>query len=105
MRTLACAAPQNLADPAPEHVYDVLGRDKVRILRYGLFFLSGRAAAANDDADLAETGSLRDGEVRGKFIPRLSQSDPRPRVRSPVTGGWDTNEENRRLAAVSSAGG
>lgn len=57
-------------DPAapPEHVYHVLGRDKVRILRYGLFYLSSPAGNASGDPDLAETAALRDGEVRGKFI-------------------------------------
>lgn len=66
--TLACANPENLAEPQPEQVYQVRGRDRVRLMRYGLFFLSGTEPRAHADPDLAETGSLRPGEVRGKFV-------------------------------------
>ena len=59
---------QNLVDPKPTNVYEILGRDKVRIMRYGLFFLSHTSSHPNDDSDLSEIGSQKEGEVRGKFI-------------------------------------
>jgi len=52
----------------PYYIYKIVGRDKVRIKRYALFFLSDNVAHANADPLYNEVGALRFGEVRGKFI-------------------------------------
>jgi hypothetical protein len=52
----------------PKYIYKMVGRDKVRIKRYALFFLSDNLAHANADPLYNEVGALRFGEVRGKFI-------------------------------------
>jgi hypothetical protein len=58
---------QNLFN-TPKYIYKIVGRDKVRIKRYALFFLSGNNAKPNADPVYNEVGALRHGEVRAKFI-------------------------------------
>lgn len=52
----------------PKYIYKLSGRDKVRIKRYALFFLSDNVAHPSADPLYNEVGALRFGEVRGKFI-------------------------------------
>lgn len=64
----SCVEPHNTGENDRENVYQIRGRDRVRLLRYGLFFVSRNRGNASGDADLFELGSTRRGEVRGKFI-------------------------------------
>ncbi|HOT76471.1 MAG TPA: hypothetical protein PK467_11830 [Candidatus Wallbacteria bacterium] len=58
---------QNLEN-TPKFIYKIVGRDKVRIKRYALFYLSDTTAHPDADPLYNEEGSLRYGEVRGKFV-------------------------------------
>ena len=53
---------------SPKYIYNIVGRDRVRIKRFGLFFLSDNIAHANADPLYNEVGALKYGEVRAKFI-------------------------------------
>jgi len=63
----AYTQPQNVANN-PKYIYRLVGRDKVRVKRYALFYLSGNEAHPDADPLYNEVGALRYGEVRAKFI-------------------------------------
>ncbi len=58
---------QNVSN-SPKYIYRIVGRDKVRVKRYALFYLSGNAAHPDADPLYNEVGALRYGEVRAKFV-------------------------------------
>lgn len=58
---------QNVSN-SPKYIYRIVGRDKVRVKRYALFYLSGNTAVPNADPLYNEVGALRYGEVRAKFV-------------------------------------
>ena len=65
--SLACTQAANVSN-TPAFIYKIVGRDKVRIKGYGLFFLSDNVAHPDADPNYNEVGSTTYGEVRGKFI-------------------------------------
>ena len=58
---------QNI-DNSPKYIYRLVGRDRVRIKRYALFYLSGNEAHPDADPLINEVGALKYGEIRAKFI-------------------------------------
>jgi hypothetical protein len=58
---------QNVSN-SPKYIYRIVGRDKVRVKRYALFYLSGNTANPDADPLYNEVGALRYGEVRAKFV-------------------------------------
>lgn len=64
--TRVYSQPNNIA-ANPQTIYQVIGRDRVRIKGYALFFLSD-VNPHGGDALMREVGSTKLGEVRGKFV-------------------------------------
>lgn len=58
---------QNI-DNSPKYIYRLVGRDRVRIKRYALFYLSGNEARPDADPVINEVGALKYGEIRAKFV-------------------------------------
>ncbi|HNY10932.1 MAG TPA: hypothetical protein PKK26_05010, partial [Candidatus Wallbacteria bacterium] len=65
--SLACTQATNVAN-TPAFIYKIIGRDKVRIKAYALFYLSDNVAHADADPVYNEVGATTYGEVRGKFV-------------------------------------